>query len=79
MLIANIWKVYGIVLEYYSRSDFQTTITVLEKEKKYFVTKLEGQIMRKEKQIAEMEKHDKEEQKRLKEDLKTLLLQRENL
>jgi hypothetical protein len=33
MLIANIWKVYGILLEYCSRSDFKSTIMVLEKEK----------------------------------------------
>lgn len=65
MLIANIWKVFGVLLEYCSRSDFQTTVSVLENEKKIFVEQLEMIIDKKEKLIQDMESNNKEEREKL--------------
>jgi hypothetical protein len=41
MIIANIWKIFGLLLEYCSRSDFKATIRILEKEKSQAVFRLE--------------------------------------
>jgi hypothetical protein len=48
------WKVFGILLEYCSRSDFLATVNELEKEKKAFVEKLEIEIDKKEKMIQNL-------------------------
>ncbi len=54
LLIASMWKVFGILLEYCSRSDFLATVNELEKEKKAFVEKLEIEIDKKEKMIQNL-------------------------
>lgn len=40
-LVASVWRVYGILLEYCSRSDFVNTVSQLEKEKGILVEGLE--------------------------------------
>jgi hypothetical protein len=55
MIIANIWKIFGLLLEYCSRSDFKATIRILEKEKSQAVFRLEQEIEKKNKLINEIE------------------------
>lgn len=33
-LMASVWKVFGVLLEYCSRGDFRSTVNELEKEKR---------------------------------------------
>lgn len=53
--MAQIWKVFGILLEYCSRGDFKSTVNELEKEKKAQVDLMVTLLQEKEKQLNMVE------------------------
>ncbi|KAL4436029.1 hypothetical protein ABPG74_022264 [Tetrahymena malaccensis] len=54
-IISQIWKVFGILLEYCARGEFKTTVCILEKEKEEAVETLKKNIEEKQTLIKEIE------------------------
>ena len=55
VISASIWRVYGILLEYCSRGDFQSTVNEIEKQKTEMLAKMEQELDKKLQQISELE------------------------
>ncbi|EAR96589.2 hypothetical protein TTHERM_00490570 (macronuclear) [Tetrahymena thermophila SB210] len=77
--IASVWKIYGILLEYCSRTDFVNTVTQLEKEKTAIVDNLEEQIESKQKQFDELEVIEKEKREILEQQILSLKQEKQNI
>ncbi|KAL4496532.1 hypothetical protein ABPG72_015893 [Tetrahymena utriculariae] len=77
--VASVWKIYGILLEYCSRTDFVNTVTQLEKEKTAIVDNLEEQIESKQKQFDELEVIEKEKREILEQQILSLKQEKQNI
>lgn len=59
-LVANVWKVYAILLEYCQRQEFVNTVAQLEKEKNAIVGALQNDIIEKQGLFDKLECIEKE-------------------
>lgn len=79
MLMANIWRVFGVLLEYCSRSDFMATVRQIEREKDEIVDKINSDLREKEKELQGLEVRDKQIMDRLATEKKILEMEREQI
>ncbi|KRW99845.1 hypothetical protein PPERSA_10964 [Pseudocohnilembus persalinus] len=79
MLIASVWKIFGILLESCSKEEYKMVVIELEKQKLHLKQEMEKEVQKQKDIIAKIESRENEIKDRLELQIKQLQMEKQNL